>query len=55
MERLGGFKMAYDKIQLPYEYSGLEPYIDALTVETHYGKHLQTYVNNLNKNLTNIT
>lgn len=41
--------MTYDKIQLPYEYNGLEPYIDALTVETHYGKHLQTYVNNLNK------
>ncbi len=41
--------MTYDKIQLPYEYNGLEPYIDALTVETHYSKHLQTYVNNLNK------
>ncbi len=41
--------MTYDKIKLPYEYNGLEPHIDALTVETHYGKHLQTYVNNLNK------
>jgi Fe-Mn family superoxide dismutase len=38
----------YDKIKLPYEFNALEPYIDALTVETHYSKHLQTYVNNLN-------
>ncbi len=29
--------MTYDKIKLPYEYNGLEPHIDALTVETHYG------------------
>jgi len=41
--------MKYDKIPLPYEFNALEPYIDALTVETHYKKHLQTYVNNLNK------
>lgn len=39
----------YDKIRLPYELNELEPYIDAKTVEIHYGKHLQTYVNNLNK------
>lgn len=38
----------YNKIKLPYEFNDLEPYIDALTVETHYSKHLQTYVNNLN-------
>lgn len=41
--------MRYEKIQLPYDYNGLEPYIDALTVETHYSKHLQTYETNLNK------
>jgi len=40
--------MMFDKMKLSYEYNELEPYIDALTVETHYGKHLQTYVNNLN-------
>lgn len=40
--------MKYDKIKLPYNFNDLEPYIDALTVETHYSKHLQTYVNNLN-------
>ena len=40
--------MKYDKITLPYNFNDLEPYIDAETVETHYSKHLQTYVNNLN-------
>lgn len=38
----------YDKVKLNYTYDELEPYIDALTVEIHYTKHLQTYVNNLN-------
>lgn len=38
----------YDKIVLPYEFNELEPYIDTQTIETHYSKHLQTYVNNLN-------
>jgi superoxide dismutase, Fe-Mn family len=38
----------FEKIVLPYEFDELEPYIDAKTVETHYSKHLQTYVNNLN-------
>lgn len=41
--------MKYEKINLPYGYNELEPYIDAETVETHYSKHLQIYVNNLNK------
>ena len=40
--------MKYDKINLPYKFNDLEPYIDAETVETHYSKHLQGYVNNLN-------
>ncbi|MCI1581635.1 MAG: superoxide dismutase [Clostridium beijerinckii] len=38
----------FDKIQLPYAFDALEPYIDAETVETHYSKHLQKYVDNLN-------
>lgn len=38
----------YDKIELGYKFNELEPYIDAKTVEIHYCKHLQTYVNNLN-------
>lgn len=40
--------MKFDKVKLAYGYSELEPTIDALTVETHYTKHLQTYANNLN-------
>ena len=38
----------YNKVDLDYAYDGLEPYIDAQTVEIHYTKHLQSYVNNLN-------
>ncbi|HNY44864.1 MAG: superoxide dismutase [Bacteroidota bacterium] len=34
--------------QLPYEMNALEPYISAKTVEFHYTKHHQGYVNNLN-------
>lgn len=33
---------------LPYAYDALEPHIDARTMEIHYARHHQTYVNNLN-------
>ena len=36
---------------LPYTYDALEPHIDKLTMEIHYSKHHQAYVNNLNKAL----
>ena len=36
-------------IQLPYEMEALEPVISAQTLSFHHGKHLQAYVDNLNK------
>ncbi len=35
--------------QLPYAPEALAPVISAETLDFHYGKHLQTYVDNLNK------
>ncbi len=40
--------MSYEMPKLPYETNGLEPVISQQTIEFHYGKHLQTYVTNLN-------
>ncbi len=37
--------MKFEKIKLPYSYDKLEPYIDSLTVETHYEKHHTAYQN----------
>lgn len=34
---------------LGFEYTALEPHIDALTMEIHYTKHHKAYVDNLNK------
>ena len=34
---------------LPYDMNALEPVIDTQTVEIHYGKHHQGYVNKLNE------
>lgn len=34
---------------LPYAQNALEPVISQQTIEFHYGKHLQAYVNNLNQ------
>ena len=36
-------------IELPYAADALEPAISARTLGFHHGKHLQTYVDNLNK------
>ena len=36
-------------VQLPYAMEALEPVISAQTLSFHHGKHLQAYVDNLNK------
>ena len=36
-------------IDLPYAYDALDPVISARTLSFHHGKHLQGYVDNLNK------
>jgi Fe-Mn family superoxide dismutase len=40
--------MAFSLPALPYAFDALEPHIDARTMEIHYTKHHQAYVNNLN-------
>ena len=41
--------MAFELPALPYAQDALAPTISAETMEYHYGKHHQTYVDNLNK------
>lgn len=41
--------MKYTKPQLPYAEDALEPVISRRTIEFHYGKHEQVYIDNLNK------
>jgi superoxide dismutase, Fe-Mn family len=44
--------MPYTLPPLPYSYDALEPYIDAKTMEVHYTKHHQAYIDKLNEALT---
>lgn len=41
--------MTHELPALPFARDALEPVISAETIDYHYGKHHQTYVNNLNK------
>ena len=40
--------MSYELPKLSYALNALEPHIDARTMEIHWGKHHQAYVNNTN-------
>lgn len=44
---LTSFIMNYSMPTLPYSKDALAPVISQETIDYHYGKHLQTYVNNL--------
>lgn len=39
----------YELPALNYNYDALEPFFDSKTMEIHYSKHHQAYINNLNK------
>lgn len=41
----------FEQARLGYDFAALEPHIDELTMQTHYGKHHAGYTNNLNKAL----
>jgi Fe-Mn family superoxide dismutase len=40
--------MPFELPKLPYALDALQPYISKETLEFHYGKHHQAYINNLN-------
>ncbi len=44
-------KMPFTLPSLPYDYSALEPHIDATTMQIHHSKHHNTYVTNVNNAL----
>jgi Fe-Mn family superoxide dismutase len=44
--------MSFELPKLPYDYTALEPHIDARTMEIHYSKHHNAYVTNLNAAIT---
>ncbi|HEX5430026.1 MAG TPA: superoxide dismutase [Patescibacteria group bacterium] len=45
--------MKFELPKLAYAYDALEPYIDAKTMEIHYTKHHQAYIDKLNAALEN--
>ena len=45
--------MAFEFLELPYDYSALEPHIDAQTMEIHYSKHHRAYYDKMATALEN--
>ncbi len=43
--------MPFELPKLPYAFNALEPHIDARTMEIHWSKHHQAYINNANNAL----
>jgi len=41
----------FEQVKLTYDFNALEPHIDELTMQTHYGKHHAAYTTNLNNAL----
>lgn len=41
--------MPFENTPLPYAFDALEPYIDARTMEVHHDRHLQAYIDGLNR------
>ena len=39
----------FEQVKLQFEMNGLEPHIDQLTMETHYGKHHAAYTKMFNE------
>ncbi len=48
-------KLSFTQMTLPYAFAALEPHIDAMTMEIHYGKHHAAYVKNINEAITEET
>ena len=49
----GAAPLPWELPKLGYAYDGLEPHIDARTMEIHYTKHHQAYIDNAKKALAN--
>ena len=41
----------FEQVKLKYDFAALEPHIDEMTMQVHYGKHHAAYTNNLNNAL----
>ena len=49
----GTTRIGFEMPALSYPTGALAPVISQSTIECHYGKHLQAYIDNLNRLVTN--